>query len=355
MKYCFILLMLISCLTMEGQTYLQKSMMRLNINISIPAHFEASDNDIPVSLDFVVEQQSQEDSITVQKRYPSLFGMVTSIIRHKSGEYVIFVFVPPGRGDDPHGNYKTDSCKIYTLNEILPFSRIKSDFHFGGALRSPSFADVYALDMMITHYPRERAKELFNAEAMIVYPFNLDGNVYEEKYDVCRAVVAECSGLSFFLYFMMTKDNFLNFDTYLNEMKGVFWFNDSPPPVKPEEPKRKKKVLSYTGSTYDLSSCMPPDWLNDYFSENFRYPKGKTAKGIVKVDFVISVTGKPEQFDLVKGLDKDFDDEVLRVLKKMPDWHPATNDGKPVDIQHSLTIKIDENKAWIRGMDESDL
>jgi TonB family protein len=278
--------------------------------------------------------------------------MVTSIIRPKSGEYVLFVCAISGRGDDPWGDIKTDSSKIYTLNEVLPFGRIKRDFNYGASFRSVTFADVYALDQMITHYPRERAKELFNAEAMVVYPFDLEGNVYEEKYDVCRAVAVARDGLSFFLYYMMTKDNFLNFDTFLNDMKGVFWFNDGPPPPKPEQPKRKNKV-SYESITIDLNSDIPPSNLNEFFAENFKYPKGKTAKGTVIVDFVVNTSGKPEQFDVIKSLDKDFDAEVLRVLKKMPNWKPAISFDKVVESQHTITVKIDEKSAWIRGMDEA--
>jgi len=346
--------------TINGQTILDDIKFSMNVSINMPSYFEPSDNDVLT----YVTQLSKEDTMTIYRTYrivrasgptafPSLFGMVTSIIRHKSGEYVIFVLALPGRGDDAWGDIKTDSSKIYTLNEVLPFTRIRHDFNYGATFTGGSLADIYALDQMITHYPRERAKDLFNAESMVVYPFDLEGNVYEDKYGVCRAVAVERDGQSLFLYYMMTNDNFLNFDTFLNDIKGVFWFNDGPPPPRPERPQRKNKV-SYKSITIDLNSDIPPSNLNDFFVQNFKYPKGKTTKGIVIVDFVVNTSGNPEQFDVIQSLDKDFDAEVLRVLKKMPDWTPAISFDKLVESQHTITVRINEKGASIRGIDEAE-
>ena len=33
---------------------------------------------------------------------------------------------------------------------------------------------------------------------------------------------------------------------------------------------------------------------------------------------------------MIKGVEEDFDDEVITVLEKMPDWKPAILNGKPV-------------------------
>ncbi|MDR3253298.1 MAG: hypothetical protein LBT35_07040 [Tannerella sp.] len=217
-----------------GQSFLEHRMERVNATVNMPSYFEVSNNKDIIS----VTEIDLNDSLDINRVYRGqraygpnafvfLFGHVVSILRHESKEYVVFVETMIGRGDAAHGDIKTHDTKIYTLNEVLPFSRIKHDFNFGTTFRSDTFEEVYALDLMLTHYPKERAKELFNAEAMVMYPFDLEGNVYEDKYAVCRAVVAEKDGLSFFLYYMMTIDNFRNFDKFLDDMKGVFRFKDT--------------------------------------------------------------------------------------------------------------------------------
>ncbi|MGH2566389.1 MAG: energy transducer TonB, partial [Ginsengibacter sp.] len=52
----------------------------------------------------------------------------------------------------------------------------------------------------------------------------------------------------------------------------------------------------------------------------------------VKVKFVVNYDGKLESFNVVKSGGASFDNEVLRVLKKMPLWIPGKSNGENVSV-----------------------
>ena len=58
-------------------------------------------------------------------------------------------------------------------------------------------------------------------------------------------------------------------------------------------------------------------------------PQG-TKKAYITVEFIVDADGTPTNFKVVKGVNEDFDDEVVTVLERMPAWRPATLNNKPV-------------------------
>ncbi|GAL85355.1 hypothetical protein MYP_2584 [Sporocytophaga myxococcoides] len=44
--------------------------------------------------------------------------------------------------------------------------------------------------------------------------------------------------------------------------------------------------------------------------------------------------------NIIRGLGNGFDEEVLRVMKLMPEWEPGYLDGKPIKIRKILPIKF---------------
>jgi murein L,D-transpeptidase YafK len=58
-------------------------------------------------------------------------------------------------------------------------------------------------------------------------------------------------------------------------------------------------------------------------------PEG-TKKAFVQVEFIVDVDGTPTNFKVLKGVNEDFDDELITVLEQMPTWQPAILQEKPV-------------------------
>ena len=53
-------------------------------------------------------------------------------------------------------------------------------------------------------------------------------------------------------------------------------------------------------------------------------------KKIVSIRFYVSADGTVTDFEVMQSAGKVFDNEVIRVLKKMPKWKPAIQNGQPV-------------------------
>ena len=87
------------------------------------------------------------------------------------------------------------------------------------------------------------------------------------------------------------------------------------------------------------------DELFKYIKSNLNYPKyerDNNIQGNVYVQFVVEKDGSitaPNILRSVKG-SKNFDSEVLRILKAMPNWVPAVNQGKTVRASMTLPIRF---------------
>ncbi len=60
----------------------------------------------------------------------------------------------------------------------------------------------------------------------------------------------------------------------------------------------------------------------------------------VEVRFVVNYNGNLESFDIIKSGGAAFDNEVLRVLKKMPLWIPGKSSGENVSVYYSVPVKF---------------
>lgn len=78
-------------------------------------------------------------------------------------------------------------------------------------------------------------------------------------------------------------------------------------------------------------------WLNN----NLRYPEraqNNDIQGRVTVRFVVNADGSIEQVSIAKGVDKDLDNEAMRVVRKMPKWQPGKNNGVAVRSYFHLPV-----------------
>ncbi|MCU0470099.1 MAG: energy transducer TonB [Arcicella sp.] len=80
--------------------------------------------------------------------------------------------------------------------------------------------------------------------------------------------------------------------------------------------------------------------MKQFFSKNIQTPQstGTPVKGKVFVRFMVDKKGKLSRIYLVKGLTDACNQEALRVVKRMPEWIPATQEGDPVNAWHTLPI-----------------
>jgi len=60
----------------------------------------------------------------------------------------------------------------------------------------------------------------------------------------------------------------------------------------------------------------------------------------VKVKVVVGYDGKLKNFELVQDGGTEFNNEVIRVLKKMPAWVPGKSKGQNVSVYYTIPVKF---------------
>jgi protein TonB len=82
------------------------------------------------------------------------------------------------------------------------------------------------------------------------------------------------------------------------------------------------------------------DSLQHFLLHNLIYPENiehKTDTTVI-AQFIINKRGKIKNIVIVRSAGQAFDDEVIRVIKLMPDWTSGMQRGKPVSVKYNLPI-----------------
>lgn len=82
--------------------------------------------------------------------------------------------------------------------------------------------------------------------------------------------------------------------------------------------------------------------LQNFLQKNLRTPDELEAgqQASVKVKFVVSYDGEMYGYEVVQSAGSAFNDEVLRVLKKMPRWNPGKYKGHAVSVYYIIPVKF---------------
>ena len=81
--------------------------------------------------------------------------------------------------------------------------------------------------------------------------------------------------------------------------------------------------------------------LMKYLASHINYPimaAENNIQGRVVVQFVIDKTGRVGEVTLVRSVDKDLDNEAIRVCKSLPKFTPGRQNGQPVSVWYTLPV-----------------
>ena len=76
-----------------------------------------------------------------------------------------------------------------------------------------------------------------------------------------------------------------------------------------------------------------------FFSNNLRVP-AESIEGTVYVSFVVKEDGSITDAKILRGLGKNYDDEVLRVINLMPKWLPGKQNGEAAAVKFNMPVKF---------------
>ncbi len=112
--------------------------------------------------------------------------------------------------------------------------------------------------------------------------------------------------------------------------------------VPAEEAKDNKEKANDVGPAIAKDASFGQN-IYQWMHGQIRFPesaKSKNISGKVVVGFTVDDKGMVQNARIKESLDPDFDAEVLRCIKLMPKWTPATVDGKPVSQDMTLPVKF---------------
>ncbi len=107
-----------------------------------------------------------------------------------------------------------------------------------------------------------------------------------------------------------------------------------PPVVDVVTPRESAEVMpAYPGGM---------DALRKFLEKNLRNPRDMEEGEMVsvKVRFVVGYDGKLQSFVTVQDGGEEFNKEVVRVLKKMPEWIPGKSKGENVSVYYTIPVKF---------------
>ncbi len=100
----------------------------------------------------------------------------------------------------------------------------------------------------------------------------------------------------------------------------------------------------------DENPDVPPTYpggnkeLIRFLERNLLSPEDIAEAVQVKIKFVVDNDGNLESFDIVHDGGEAFNKEVIRVLKKMPQWNPGKKGGRNVKAYCYLPVKFQPNE-----------
>jgi len=81
--------------------------------------------------------------------------------------------------------------------------------------------------------------------------------------------------------------------------------------------------------------------LQKFLQDNIVYPKSARESGIegrVLIKFIVEKDGSLSNFTIVESAHPILDNEVLRLLKSMPNWTPGKENGKLINVYLTLPV-----------------
>jgi TonB family protein len=83
--------------------------------------------------------------------------------------------------------------------------------------------------------------------------------------------------------------------------------------------------------------------MNKFINKQKRYETKNQEEGhvgVVAVSFIVETDGKLDSVKVVQPLTEYYNNEAMRIIKAMPKWKPATQNGKAVRTQLTFPIKF---------------
>ncbi|OOQ61866.1 energy transducer TonB [Mucilaginibacter pedocola] len=83
--------------------------------------------------------------------------------------------------------------------------------------------------------------------------------------------------------------------------------------------------------------------FGQYLAANIKYPKNAAKNkigGTVILTMIVETDGSVAEVKVLRSVDKELDEEAMRVVKASPKWLPAIQNDKPVRVMYNVPINF---------------
>ena len=80
-----------------------------------------------------------------------------------------------------------------------------------------------------------------------------------------------------------------------------------------------------------------------FIGDNLLFPesaRNNNIEGRVVAQFIVRNTGIIDSIKILRGIGGGCDEEVIRIIKLMPEWKPAFQNGKAVSVKFILPVNF---------------
>ncbi len=110
---------------------------------------------------------------------------------------------------------------------------------------------------------------------------------------------------------------------------------------------QEKDSIEYIGGNIAEEMPLFNGNIYEFIQKNLIYPesaKFDSLQGVVFISFWIDTTGTTMDYEVVKGIRDDLNNEALRVTKLITFDKPAMQRGKPVKIKYTIPVMFIPDK-----------
>lgn len=117
-------------------------------------------------------------------------------------------------------------------------------------------------------------------------------------------------------------------------------------------PEKKVAISSHTKPTNsnvvsEITQPYFPGGMNEFYKfvgANYKIPAELKGNGRVYIKFMVEKDGSLSEFEILRDMGFGTGEEAIRVLKLSPKWIPGKDKDKPVRVQYSLPITLQQAK-----------
>lgn len=152
------------------------------------------------------------------------------------------------------------------------------------------------------------------------------------------------------LFFIKEKNKASYVNIYTQNEKGLLALTKGVRAVSAVPTKAPVEPLPpYSSTAHPETVDIPaefPGGINkarEFIANNLQYPdeaQENEVEATARVKFVVEKDGAVTNIQLEKKLGYGFDEEVMRIFKRMPKWKPALLKGQPVRSQFAMPISF---------------